>query len=190
MTPQDCLVHWPGSISGSGDIRLDDEATILPYQEGITLYDTNVSTEIISNSNGTVTDAETTHTREVFMIQRPPLILPKALDVRASDESESNILPNALEYDGKTKSQRQTRERRNKLKQGRKRQAQQRKEAWVKYESNMVEYNKKKSEQEAEERRATRMHNSRMTKSEKYWKNSKPSCIPIKNMNDSERFFS
>jgi hypothetical protein len=125
---------------------------------------------------------------EVFMIQRPPLILPKALDVRSSDESESNILPNALEYDGMTKSQRQTRERRNILKQGRKCRAQQRKEAWVKYKSNMVEYNKKKSEQEAEERRATRMHYSRMT-TEKYWKNSKPSCIPIKNMNDSGRFF-
>jgi hypothetical protein len=53
----------------------------------------------------------------------------------------------------------------------------------------MVEYNKKKSEQEAKERSATRMHNSRMTKSEKYWKNSKLSCIPIKNMNDSGRFF-
>jgi hypothetical protein len=104
MTPQDCLVHWSGSISGSGDIWLVDEATILPYQEGSTLYDTNISIEIISNSNGTVTDVETTHTREVFMIQRPPLIPPKALDVRSSDESESNILPNALEYDGKTKS--------------------------------------------------------------------------------------
>jgi hypothetical protein len=31
ITPQDCLVHWPGSISGDGDIRLVDEATILPY---------------------------------------------------------------------------------------------------------------------------------------------------------------
>jgi hypothetical protein len=27
-----------------------------------------------------------------------------------------------------------------------------------------------------------------MTKSEKHWKNSKPSRIPIKNKNDSERF--
>jgi hypothetical protein len=68
MTPQDCLVHWPGSISGSGDIRLVDEATILPYQEGSTLYDTNVSTEIISNSNGAVIDTKATHTQEVFMI--------------------------------------------------------------------------------------------------------------------------
>jgi hypothetical protein len=43
ITPQDCLVHWPGSISGGGDIRLVDEATILPYQEGSTLYDTDES---------------------------------------------------------------------------------------------------------------------------------------------------
>jgi hypothetical protein len=34
MTPQDCLVHWPGSVSGSGDVRLIDETTILPHQEG------------------------------------------------------------------------------------------------------------------------------------------------------------
>jgi hypothetical protein len=69
MTPQDCLVHWSGSVSESGDIRLIDEATIVPYQEGSTLYDTNASTEIISNSDGTDMDTEATHAREVFMIQ-------------------------------------------------------------------------------------------------------------------------
>jgi hypothetical protein len=69
ITPQDCLVHWPGSVSEDDDIRLVDEATILPYQEGSTLYDTDTSTEIISNSNDPVTDAETTHAREVFMIR-------------------------------------------------------------------------------------------------------------------------
>jgi hypothetical protein len=52
------------------------------------------------------------------MIQRSPLILPKEPDIRSSDESESDILPNVLEYDGKTESQRKARERRNKLKQG------------------------------------------------------------------------
>jgi hypothetical protein len=52
----------------------------------------------------------------VFKIQRPPLVPPKALDVKPSDASESNISPNAPEYDGETKSQRQARERRNKLK--------------------------------------------------------------------------
>jgi hypothetical protein len=94
---------------------------ILPYQEGSTLYDTDDSAKIISNSNGVVTDAEATHAWEVFMIRRPPLIPPKAPNVRSSDESESNISPNAPEYDGETKSQRQTRERRNKLKQGHRR---------------------------------------------------------------------
>jgi hypothetical protein len=69
MTPQDCLIHWLGSVSESGDIRLVDEAMIQPYQEGSTLYDTNVSTEIISNSNGAVIDMEATHTQEVFMIR-------------------------------------------------------------------------------------------------------------------------
>jgi hypothetical protein len=32
MTPQDCLIHWSGSISGSGDIWLVDEVMILRYQ--------------------------------------------------------------------------------------------------------------------------------------------------------------
>jgi hypothetical protein len=80
------------------------------------LYDFDASTEIVNNSNGTVTDEGATHVREVFMIQRPPLISPKAPDVRSSNESESNISPNALEYDGETESQKQARERRNKLK--------------------------------------------------------------------------
>jgi hypothetical protein len=119
ITLQDCLIHWPGFVSRDGDIRLVDEATILPYQEGSTLYNTDTSTEIISNSNGAVTDAEATHAREVFMIRRPPLIPPKAPDVRSSDESESNISPNALEYDGKTESQKRARERKNKLKESR-----------------------------------------------------------------------
>jgi hypothetical protein len=61
MTPQDYLIHWPGSVSRSGSIRLVDEATILPYQEGSTLYDNDTSTEIISNSSGIVTNAEATH---------------------------------------------------------------------------------------------------------------------------------
>jgi hypothetical protein len=94
------------------------------------------------------------------MIQGSPLILPKEPDIRSLDESESNISPNVLEYDGKTESQRKARGRRNKLKKGRRCRAQQHKEAWVKYESDMTKYNKKKLEQEAEERHATRMHNS------------------------------
>jgi hypothetical protein len=61
MTPQDYLVHWPNSVSRSGDVWLADEATILPYQEGSMLYDTDASTEIVNNSNGTVTDEGATH---------------------------------------------------------------------------------------------------------------------------------
>jgi hypothetical protein len=52
----------------------------------------------------------------------------------------------------------------------------------------MAEYNKKKLEQEAEERHATRMHNSPYVKSKKYWKNLKLSRMPMKNKNDSGRF--
>jgi hypothetical protein len=87
MTPQDCLVHWSDSVSRSGDIRLVNEATILPFQKESTLYDT-----------------EAMHAQEVFMIRWPPLIPSKAPEVRSSDELESNISPNSSEYDGETES--------------------------------------------------------------------------------------
>jgi hypothetical protein len=91
--------------------------------------------------------------QEVLMIRRPPPMPPTAPDVRSSDELESNISLNALEYDGESESQKWARERRNKLKKGRRRHSSQWKEAWVRYESDLAEYNKRKSELEAEERR-------------------------------------
>jgi hypothetical protein len=81
-----------------------------------------------------------------------------APNVRSSDESESNISPNALEYDGESEGQRRARERRNKLKEGHRRRARQRKEAQDAYKMELVEYYKKKSEKEAEKRHATRVH--------------------------------
>ena len=80
---------------------------------------------------------------------------PEVPDIRSSDESESNISPFAQGYDGETENQRQARERRNKLKQGRQRRARQRKEAWIRYESDLAEYNRRKSEQEVKERRTS-----------------------------------
>jgi hypothetical protein len=79
---------------------------------------------------------------------------PTAPDVTSSDESESNISPNALKYDGESEGQKRARERRNKLEEGHRHRARQRKEAWVRYESDLAEYNKRKSELEAKERRA------------------------------------
>jgi hypothetical protein len=93
------------------------------------------------------------------MIRRPLLIRPRAPDVRSLDESESNISPNALEYDGKTESHKCARKRKNKLK-GHRRHARQCKEAWTRYESDLAEYDRKKSEQEAEERYAARKINN------------------------------
>jgi hypothetical protein len=81
-----------------------------------------------------------------------------APDVRSSDESESNISPNALEYDGESEGQRRARERRNKLKECRRRRARQQKEAQDAYKMELAEYYKKKSEKEAEERHAARVH--------------------------------
>ena len=95
---------------------------ILPYQEGDSICDLEASTEVINNSGSTETkdNDRTTHAREVFMIHRPqsPLIPLEVPDVRSSDESESNISPFIQGHDGETESQRQVRERKNKLKQG------------------------------------------------------------------------
>jgi len=101
MTSQDCLVHWPGPIPKSSNARLVDETAVLPYQKGSMLYDTDASTEDINNS--CKADIEAVHAREVFMVRQSPLIPPQAPDVRSLDESESNISPNTLEYDGESK---------------------------------------------------------------------------------------
>ena len=73
-------------------------------------------------------------------------------DVKSSDESESNISPFTQGHDGETENQKQARERKNKLKQGRQHRARQRKEAWIRYESDLAEYNRRKSEREVKER--------------------------------------
>ena len=160
ITSQDCIIHWPGSIPEDSGTQLVDNATTtaLPYQEGDSICDLEASTKVISNSDSmeTNTSNRTVHAREVLMVRHPrsPLVPPEAPDVRSSDESESNISPFAQGYDGETESQRQARERRNKLKQGCQRRARQRKEAWIRYESDLAKYNRRKSEQEAKERRA------------------------------------
>jgi hypothetical protein len=94
------------------------------------------------------------------MIRRPPLITPRALDVKSSDELGSNISPNALKYNGETESQKHVRERKNKLKEGRRRRARQRKEAWTRYEFDLAEYDRMKLEREAEERYTARKANN------------------------------
>jgi hypothetical protein len=83
---------------------------------------------------------------------------PTAPDVRSSDESESNISPNVPEYDGESEGQRRAREKRNRLKEGRRHRVRQRKEAQNTYRMELVEYYKRRSEKEAEERCATRAH--------------------------------
>lgn len=95
--------------------------------------------------------------RVVFTIHHPrsPLIPLEAPDVRSSDESEANISSDDLGSASETENQRQARQKKNKLRQGRRRRAHQRKEAWIKYEIDLIEYNRKKFEREAEDKRAT-----------------------------------
>jgi hypothetical protein len=96
--------------------------------------------------------------REAFMIRQPLQIPPTTPDVRSSDEIESNISPNATEYDGESKGQRWARERRNKLKEGYKHRARQQKEAQDTYKIELTEYHKRKSEKETKERCAAWVH--------------------------------
>ena len=99
ITSQDCIIHWPGSVPEDSGTQLVGTSTtaILPYQEGDSIYDTEASTKVISDSDSmkTNTNNRTTHAREVLMVRRPrsPLNPPEAPDVRSSDESESNISP-------------------------------------------------------------------------------------------------
>jgi hypothetical protein len=83
---------------------------------------------------------------------------PTAPDVRSLDKLESNISSNTSEYDGESEGQRRARERRNKLKEGRRRRARQRKEAQDTYKIELAEYDKRKLQKEVKERRAARVH--------------------------------
>jgi hypothetical protein len=156
VTSQDYIVHWSGSISEDGNTGLVDAMIVLPYQEGYSIYNAEASTEILNNFNSTETGTndEAICTREVFIVHRSqsPLIPLEQPDVRSSDESESNISPDAQGDDSEAESQRQVRERKNKLKQGRRCQAKQRKEAWARYESDLAKYNKRRA--------ARKTHNS------------------------------
>ena len=93
ITSQDYIVHWTGSIPEDSGTQLVGTmmTTILPYQEGDSIYDLEASTKDINNSDSTETNADdrTTHAREVFVIRCPrsPLVPPEAPDVRSSDES-------------------------------------------------------------------------------------------------------
>ena len=84
ITSQYCIVHWLGSVLEDSSTRLVDTTTttILPYQEGDSIYDLEASTKVINNSDGVETD-RTIHAREVFMVRHPrsPLVPPEAPDI-------------------------------------------------------------------------------------------------------------
>jgi hypothetical protein len=48
---QDYIVHWPGSIPKDDNTRLVGTTTVLPYQEGDSIYDAEASTEVLNNSD-------------------------------------------------------------------------------------------------------------------------------------------
>jgi hypothetical protein len=116
VTPEDNLVHWSGTYPLNSNVQLVEEAITLPYQKGSTLRDVNTPTKVLSNKASLVLG------QGAFMIWRPLPMPAVAPDVRSSYKSESNISPNVPKYDGKSEGQRRTREKRNKLKEGRRRQ--------------------------------------------------------------------
>jgi hypothetical protein len=119
ITSQDYILHWSGSIPKDDNTSLVGMTLVLPYQ-GDSICDAEAFTEVLNSSENIETSInnEAVHAREVFMIRRPrsTLIPPEAPDVKLSDESESNISPFARGHKSETKSQKQARERRNKLK--------------------------------------------------------------------------
>jgi hypothetical protein len=123
ITSQDYIIHWPGSVPEDDSNWLVGTTTVLPYQEGDSIYDAKASTEVLNNFDSIETgiNNRTLHTREVFMVCHPrsPLVPLEAPDIRSSDESESNISPFAQGHESETESQKQATERRNKTKQGR-----------------------------------------------------------------------
>jgi hypothetical protein len=82
---------------------------------------------------------------------RSPLNPPVAPDIRSSDESESNISPDALGAADETDEQRAAGQKRNRLRAGRRRRAQQRKAARATYEAELEEYNRRQMAREAED---------------------------------------
>ena len=59
ITSQDCIVHWPGSVPKDSGTQLVGTmmTTILPYQEGDSIYDLEASTKVINNSDSVKTNA-------------------------------------------------------------------------------------------------------------------------------------
>jgi hypothetical protein len=82
ITPEDCLVHWPGTYPLNSNVQLAKETFTLPYQRGSTLHDADTPTNVLGNRTNLVP------CREAFMIWRPLLMPPTTPDVRSSDESE------------------------------------------------------------------------------------------------------
>jgi hypothetical protein len=119
VTLEDCLVYWPSTYPLNSNVQLIEEAITLPYQKGSTLRDANTTTKILSDYS----KASMVPGQEAFMIRRPLPMPPTMPDVRSSDESEANISPNVPEYDGESEGQQRTREKKNRLKEGRRRRA-------------------------------------------------------------------
>jgi hypothetical protein len=87
---------------------------------------------------------------------------PTTPDVRSSDESKSNISPNAPEYNDESEDQKRARERRNKLKEGHRRRARQRKEACDTYKAELAEY-KRENQREKPKRGMQPEHTELLT---------------------------
>jgi hypothetical protein len=63
VTPEDCLIHWPGTYPLNNNVQLVEEAITLSYQKGSTLRDANTLTKVLSSKASLVLG------RQAFMIR-------------------------------------------------------------------------------------------------------------------------
>lgn len=109
-------------------------------------------------------------------------------DVRSSDESRSNISPNNIGDDEEAESHRVARLKRNKMMQGRRNRAIERKEVWTKYKADLEEYHRKKAEREAEDRHtASKPHNDYYNKIRELAQELEAICRPNEEQGRSEK---
>ena len=129
VTPQDCVVHWPGSFTSS-KAQTSTYIEELPYQEGKELGSSSKTTDSSTKRRMKYHTRRARKKYTVYMVEQleQPLEPPQIPDIKSSDESEGNISPDEKSDSNENDEQRLARLKKNKLKAGRRNMAKQRKQ--------------------------------------------------------------
>ena len=129
VTPQDCVVHWPGSFASS-KARTSTYIEELLYQEGKELGSSSETTDSSTKRRMKYHTRRARKRYTVYMAEQleQPLEPPQIPDIKSSDESEGNISPDEKSDSNKNDEQRLARLKKNKLKARRRNRAKQRKQ--------------------------------------------------------------